>query len=51
MHITALLICLVGLVLFFAAGNKPDVKETGRIMFAVGLLVTLLRVAETTLRL
>ena len=37
-------VCLVGLLLYFLAGEtKPKVTEVGRLMFACGLLVTLLQ--------
>jgi len=39
------LICLVGLVLYLAA-KDPKPTEVGRVMFAVGLLVSLLGAHE-----
>ncbi len=36
------LVMLIGLVLFFTSRTNGDLKEIGRIMFAFGLLATLL---------
>ncbi len=37
-----LLVCLVGLLMYALSQNNPTVKELGRIMFAFGLLATLM---------
>jgi Na+/phosphate symporter len=37
----SVLVCVVGLVLYFASTQNSKVMETGRIMFACGLLVSL----------
>jgi Na+/phosphate symporter len=38
----ALIVALIGLVIFIAVRNSPDLKEVGRILFGVGLFVFLL---------
>lgn len=44
-------VCLIGLVLYLVAA-APKPQEIGRIMFAMGLLATLMRFAgEASLRL
>ena len=45
-----LLVCLVGLVVYALASN-PKAAELGRLMFAAGLLVTLLVVGGPMVRL
>lgn len=37
----SLLVCLVGVAMYFLAAH-PKVSETGRLMFAIGLLAFLL---------
>lgn len=41
----SLLICIIGLILYFVATN-PKVIDIGRIMFAAGLLAFLLSAKE-----
>ena len=38
----SLLVCIIGLVIFMATKNTPDLKEVGRIMFWTGLLAFML---------
>lgn len=40
-----LFVAIIGLIMYFAATN-PKVQEVGRIMFAFGLLATLLPLAN-----
>lgn len=46
-----LLVCLIGLILYFAVRNNGELKEVGRICFAFGLLVFLLEVTGHTVSL
>ena len=46
-----LLVCVLGLVVYMAASTNAKLAECGRLMFACGLLVTLLRFAGHVLRL
>lgn len=43
LDITSAVICIVGLVLYCTRRAPNEVKEIGRIMFAFGLLVLLLK--------
>ena len=44
------LVCIIGVLLYFAVKNNGELKEVGRIMFWTGLLVTLLEAANHTVR-
>lgn len=39
----AVIICIIGLIVYFAARDNAKVAEVGRISFAFGLLVALLQ--------
>ncbi len=41
----ALLVCVIGLIMFFAAKTNPDVKELGRLAYFAGLIVFLFQTA------
>lgn len=43
------LVLIVGLLMWFVSAN-PKVAECGKVMFACGLLVTLLKTATETIR-
>ena len=41
----SLLVAIIGLIMFFAAKNNPDVKQVGYVMFWTGLLAFLINAA------
>ncbi len=47
----ALIVMIVGLILYFAAANNAKLAEVGRIMFQVGLFFVLVSFGGQVLRL
>ncbi len=47
--LVSLAVCIVGLIIFFATKNNPELKECGKLMFFAGLLAGLLQIGGVSL--